>query len=138
MYEFAGPLLVRLLAPKPVPQRPTLAEEDAYYANYREAPWQRLRHIFTRLSGREKTAATNLDEEDPRASRGRLPARTWRTGKVIPSGECETAVPRDLKGKHGEGRQNAAGGKAEHGRAPEKGAAVVTRPGDGDCTCSAI
>lgn len=120
MYEFAGLLLARLVSTQPAVRRPTPAEEDAYYARYNEAPWRRARKAFARLSGRAKAAAA--DGEDEAASSG---------GGVV-------AMLCRLKGKYGEGHQNAAGGKAEGGRAPKKDAAVVLCPGDGDCACSAI
>lgn len=120
MYEFAGLLLARLVSSQTTARRPTLAEEDAYYARYGEAPWQRARKIFARWSGRATTAAADGEEE------------------AASSGGSVTAVSCRLQDEYGEGRQNAAGGKTEGGRAPKKDAAIVLRPGDGDCACSAI
>lgn len=120
MYEFAGLLLVRLLSSRPVPRRPTLAEEDAYYERYGEVPWHRARKIFARLSGRAKPPVADCE------------GKASRCEAVAP------AMPYCLKGEYGEDCQDAAGGKAEGGRAPKKSAAIVLRPGNGDCTCSAI
>ncbi len=120
MYEFAGLLLVRLLSSRPVPRRPTLAEEDAYYARHGEAPWRKARKIFARLSGRAKPPVADREGNARRCEAGL------------------TAIPYCLKGEYGEGCQNAAGSKAEGGRAPKKDAAIVLRRGNGDCACSAI
>lgn len=120
MYEFAGLLLARLVSSQTATRRPTLAEEDAFYAHYGEAPWQKARKVFARWSGRAKTAAADGEEE------------------AASSGGSVTAVSCRLQDEYGEGRQNAAGGKAEGGRAPKKDAAIVLRLGNGDCACSAI
>lgn len=120
MYEFAGLLFARLISSQPAARPPTLAEEDAYYARFGEAPWQRARKIFARSFGRAETAAA--DGEEQAASSG---------GSVV-------AMACRLQGEYGEGHQNAAGGKTEGGRAPKKDAAIILRPGNGDCACSAI